>query len=240
MVSAAAITLPFVRIPVDHPESPGIGQPCRGGATVAIRVYDPLYEQLLLRDQSRSPSQNAAGLDYIYGNGEVPVSFQHTTWKVRVRNLNGQLATPGEIVHYFDDLREDSTNCAVCPGREDFAPNAITGLLLEHIEPRVTADVLVLVQYARRDWHWLSCPMVERTPELRNGEWIFRGTRLPVAMLFEHLQEGGAIDDFLEDHDNVSREQLVAVLQHTASDLAQYADPGQTSPYSTPEATPKA
>ena len=69
---------------------------------------------------------------------------------------------------------------------------------------------------------------------------MFRGTRLPVTMLFECLQDGGTIDDFLEDHDSVSREQLVSVLKHTISDLAKYADPAQTSVYPTPEAAPKA
>lgn len=244
MVSTPAITLPFVRIPVDHPMSPRIGQPCRVGTAVGIRVYDPLYERLLLESQQENRSHYPSEANHVYGNREIPVSFHHTTWKIRVRNLSSQPAIPGEIVQYFDHLGEGApgsiTNCAVNPGSEDHSADATVGLLLEHIEPRDIADVTVLMQYVQRDWHWLSCPMVERTPGLRNGEWVFRGTRLPVTMLFECLQDGGTIDDFLADHDSVSREQLIAVLQHTISDLAKYSDPAQTSPYPTPEAAPNA
>ena len=244
-MTSPAIALPFVRIPIDHPQSPAIGQPCRIGTAVGIRTYDPLYETIKQYEAQGlhiNKPNDPATLQHIYGNQEVPISFQHTTWKIRVHNLGGIVANPGEIVHYIDNLAtvvpSARTHCAVHPGEPNPKASATAGLLLERIAPNHTTDVLVLLQYARRDWHWLSCPVAERTPGLRNGEWVFRGTRLPIAMLFEHLQEGGNIDDFLEDHDSISREQAVAVLQHTATDLAKYADPAQTSPYPTTEAAP--
>ena len=43
-MTSPAIALPFVRIRIDHPASPAIGQSCRVGAAVGIHTYDPIYE----------------------------------------------------------------------------------------------------------------------------------------------------------------------------------------------------
>jgi len=42
---------------------------------------------------------------------------------------------------------------------------------------------------------------------------VFRGTRLPVAALFEHLDQGSTIDEFLEWFPSVSREQVTTFLR---------------------------
>jgi len=44
---------------------------------------------------------------------------------------------------------------------------------------------------------WSSCPAVERDLEKVSGSWVFRGTRIPVIALFENLEGGASIDDFL-------------------------------------------
>ena len=245
-MTTPALALPFVRIRIDHPNSPRVGQPCRIGRAVAIRTYDPLYEDMLSRRNRGENPQSDSDLTQptlAYVQGQVPASFQHTTWPILVQNLSPNTARTGETVFYLDRLTDtlpdNSTNCAVSPGQYIHQPDAIAGLLLEPIEPHVTREVQVLLQYAWRDWHWLSCPDVERSPNVRNGEWVFRGTRVPVTLLFDRLQEGGNIDDFIIDHDTVSREQAAKVLQHTVADLAKYADPARTSPYPTPEAAPK-
>src|ERR1017187_1377438 len=36
---------------------------------------------------------------------------------------------------------------------------------------------------------WSQCPAVESTPGKRSGAWVFRGTRTPVSMVFENLQD---------------------------------------------------
>ena len=36
---------------------------------------------------------------------------------------------------------------------------------------------------------WSSCPAVERDAERVSGVWVFRGTRVPVAALFENLED---------------------------------------------------
>jgi len=49
-------------------------------------------------------------------------------------------------------------------------------------------------------------------PEVLGGEPVFRGTRVPVASLFEHLSGDCSLDEFLECFPTVSREAAVAVL----------------------------
>lgn len=45
---------------------------------------------------------------------------------------------------------------------------------------------------------WSNCIAVERSQERVSGAWVFKGTRLPVKALFENLEEGASVDDFLE------------------------------------------
>jgi uncharacterized protein (DUF433 family) len=49
-------------------------------------------------------------------------------------------------------------------------------------------------------------------PEILGGEPVFRGTRVPVASLFEHLESDGSLDEFLENFPTVTRAAAVAVL----------------------------
>ena len=48
--------------------------------------------------------------------------------------------------------------------------------------------------------------------EILGGEPVFRATRVPVASLFENLQSGSSLDEFLENFPSVSRQAAVAVL----------------------------
>jgi len=63
---------------------------------------------------------------------------------------------------------------------------------------------------------WSSCPSVERDPQRVSGAWVFRGTRVPVVALFENLQDGAQLSDFLEWFPGVTIEQVRAVLEHAA------------------------
>ena len=67
---------------------------------------------------------------------------------------------------------------------------------------------------------WQTCPTVERSPGKVSGAWVFRGTRVPVRALFENLEDGATVDDFLEWFPGVTRVQVEAVLEHTAASLA--------------------
>ena len=48
--------------------------------------------------------------------------------------------------------------------------------------------------------------------EILGGDPVFRGTRVPVASLFEHLESDCSLDEFLENFPTVTREAAVAVL----------------------------
>jgi uncharacterized protein (DUF433 family) len=63
---------------------------------------------------------------------------------------------------------------------------------------------------------WSSCPAVERDPERVSGAWVFRGTRVPVAALFENLEGGAQITEFVDWFPGVTVEQVRAVLEHVA------------------------
>ena len=52
-----------------------------------------------------------------------------------------------------------------------------------------------------------------------SGAWVFKGTRLPVRTLFENLEEGATIDDFIEWYEGVTREQVLDVLRQAEQSL---------------------
>jgi len=59
---------------------------------------------------------------------------------------------------------------------------------------------------------------VESIPGKVSGAWLFKGTRMPVATVFENLEAGASIEDIVEWFD-VSREQITAVLEFAARSL---------------------
>ena len=66
---------------------------------------------------------------------------------------------------------------------------------------------------------WVSCPAVERSSDKVSGAWVFRGTRIPVSALFENLEAGARVDDFIEWFPGVSKTQVEAVLEHANKSL---------------------
>ena len=66
---------------------------------------------------------------------------------------------------------------------------------------------------------WQACPAVERVQDRVSGAWVFKGTRIPVRALFENLEEGASVGDFLKWFPGVTREQVVAVLAHAERSL---------------------
>ena len=65
---------------------------------------------------------------------------------------------------------------------------------------------------------WSECPVVESIPGKVSGAWVFRGTRTPVAVVFENLEDGMTIDEVMEQFP-VTREQVKAVLEFAARSL---------------------
>jgi uncharacterized protein (DUF433 family) len=67
---------------------------------------------------------------------------------------------------------------------------------------------------------WSQCPVVERVPGKVSGAWVFKGTRVPVKALFENLEDGARVVDFLEWFPGVTRDQVETVLRHAEQSLA--------------------
>ena len=66
---------------------------------------------------------------------------------------------------------------------------------------------------------WTTCTAVERDPDRVSGDWVFRGTRVPVRALFENLEDGAQVADFVAWFPGVTMEQVRAVLEHAAQSL---------------------
>lgn len=60
---------------------------------------------------------------------------------------------------------------------------------------------------------WSTCAAVERDREKVSGYWVFRGSRVPVVALFENLEGGVSVEDFLSWFPGVTRGQVEAVLE---------------------------
>jgi len=65
---------------------------------------------------------------------------------------------------------------------------------------------------------WSQCPAVESIPGKVSGAWVFKGTRLPVATVFENLEDGLTIEEVMEQF-AATREQINAVLEFAARSL---------------------
>jgi uncharacterized protein (DUF433 family) len=67
---------------------------------------------------------------------------------------------------------------------------------------------------------WSQCAAVERAPGKVSGARVFKDTRVPVKALFENLEDGARVHDFLEWYPGVTRQQAEAVLRHAEPSLA--------------------
>jgi len=65
---------------------------------------------------------------------------------------------------------------------------------------------------------WSQCPAVESIPGKVSGAWVFKGTRMPVAIVFQNLEAGASIDEIMEWFD-LTREQITTVLDFAARSL---------------------
>jgi uncharacterized protein (DUF433 family) len=70
---------------------------------------------------------------------------------------------------------------------------------------------------------WSQCPAVERVSGKVSGAWVLRGTRMPVATIFENLEAGANIDDILKWFDGLDRKQVKAVIDFAARSLEEPA-----------------
>ncbi len=66
---------------------------------------------------------------------------------------------------------------------------------------------------------WTQCPAVERVAGKLSGAWVFKNTRVPVRALFENLEDGATVNEFLTWFPGVTRAQVEAVLEHAERSL---------------------
>ena len=71
----------------------------------------------------------------------------------------------------------------------------------------------------------MDCPFITIDPEIHSGTPVFKGTRVPIKILFDHLEAGDSLEIFLDDFPSVSREQAVALLEQARIALILDAHP---------------
>jgi len=55
--------------------------------------------------------------------------------------------------------------------------------------------------------------IIQSNPKILGGTPVFAGTRVPIRSLFDHLEGGDSIDDFLEGFPSVRRDQVIGLLE---------------------------
>ena len=68
-------------------------------------------------------------------------------------------------------------------------------------------------------------PVIHSDPEIQGGVPVFFGTRVPVKNLFDFLEAGDSLDDFLKSFPSVKREQAIAALELAREALVPDAHP---------------
>jgi len=66
-------------------------------------------------------------------------------------------------------------------------------------------------------------------PSVMHGKLCFRGTRVPLTVLLDNLEEGMGIDEFVEEYPSVTREQALAVVEWEQRQLRSAAGLGPAS-----------
>ena len=64
--------------------------------------------------------------------------------------------------------------------------------------------------------------LVSRNPEIMSGALVFTGTRVPVKSLFDYLEGGDSIEEFLDDFPTVEKPHAISVLEMARETLGAY------------------
>jgi uncharacterized protein (DUF433 family) len=62
--------------------------------------------------------------------------------------------------------------------------------------------------------------LITSDPDVMGGRRVFRGTRVPVEILFENLADGMSVEEILSEYETLNRDDVVRVLELTSSNLA--------------------
>jgi uncharacterized protein (DUF433 family) len=69
--------------------------------------------------------------------------------------------------------------------------------------------------------------IVHCDPEILGGKPVFVGTRVPLKSLYEYLEAGDSLDEFLDSFPSVSREQAIAALELAREMTEAHASPAR-------------
>ena len=58
----------------------------------------------------------------------------------------------------------------------------------------------------------MNSSVINIDPEILGGTPVFMGTRVPIESLFDHLEDGVSLGEFLEDFPTVTKDQAIEVL----------------------------
>ena len=75
---------------------------------------------------------------------------------------------------------------------------------------------------------WSTCPGIESVPDRHSGDWVFTESRLPVYSLFENLEGGATVKEFMDWFHPVDEWKVKAVFQHVADSLRTSAPTGRS------------
>ena len=64
----------------------------------------------------------------------------------------------------------------------------------------------------------MGSDVINVDPDILGGTPVFRGTRVPIESLIDHLESGVSLDEFLDDFPSVSREQAIEVIELAQAD----------------------
>lgn len=73
--------------------------------------------------------------------------------------------------------------------------------------------------------------LITKDPETLGGTPVFTGTRVPVESLFDHLEAGVSLDEFLGDFPIVTRDQAIAVLEIASKNIAVFVLSGPNNTF---------
>ena len=65
--------------------------------------------------------------------------------------------------------------------------------------------------------------VIQKSPDVMGGTPVFENTRVPIQTLFDYLEAGDTIDEFLADFPTVVKEQVIAVMEYIRKQISSVA-----------------
>ena len=69
----------------------------------------------------------------------------------------------------------------------------------------------------------LKLKVIQQSPEIMGGTPVFENTRVPIQTLFDYLEAGDTIDEFIEDFPTVIKTQVIEVMEYIRKQISSVA-----------------